>query len=108
MCTQAMAIASLFPEVPSQDFQVLDSTSGSPDAISIMSGSTSNEASRPSTAGSPRRQFSSNSNGNAISMASVVKRAMPQRFVVSAADCLHECHAHVTDPENFWKSINDA
>jgi hypothetical protein len=107
-CLQAMAVASLFPEVPSRDFQVLDSASASPDAVSVMSGSASAEASRPTTAGGPGRHGAGGAQGNSINLASVVKRALPQSFIVSAADCLHECHAHVTDPENFWKSINDA
>ena len=103
-----MAIASLFPEVPSLEFQVLDSTSNSPDAASLLSGSTSAGASRPSTAGGFGRQFSDGAKASTINMSSVVQSAMPQAFLVSAADCLHACHAHVTDPENFWKSINDA
>jgi hypothetical protein len=103
---QAMSLAALFPEVPSRDFAAVDSTSTSTDAASIMSGSTSAATSRPSTAAA-NRPFSAKDDVQ-ISTAGVFKKILPQSFLVSAADCLHCCHAHLTDPENFWKSINDA
>ena len=105
-----MSIAQLFPEVPSRQFQAVDTTAGSADAASIMSGSTSAGASRPLTAGANRpvspdsRRMSSHS----VTLSSAVKDALQESHGVSAADCWHACHAHLSDPENFWKTINDA
>ena len=79
-------MAALFPEVPSRDFQAVDTTLDSTDA-----------ASRPFSGHSER-----------VVNAANLKKALSESFLVSAADCLHACHAHLTDPENFWKSINDA
>lgn len=103
---QAMSIAALFPELPSRDFQAVDSTLESADALSIMSGSASTATSRPSTA-SPTRPFSGHASPKHHS-SQALRAAVMQSYAVSAADCLHACHAHLTDPENFWKSINDA
>lgn len=105
-----MSIAQLFPEVPSRQFQAVDTTAGSADAASIMSGSTSAGASRPLTAGANRpvspdsRRMSSHS----VTLSSAVKDALQESHGVSAADCWHACHAHLSDPENFWKTVNDA
>jgi hypothetical protein len=87
MIVQAMAIAGLFPEVPSRGFQMIDSTT-----------------SRPSTAG-PNRAASGK---KAADLTKAVTNALSEGVMVSAADCLHACHAHLTDPQNFWKCINDA
>jgi hypothetical protein len=102
-----MSLAGLFPEVPSLQFQVVDTTAGASNATSVLTGSpsTSRGASRPQTAGS--RPLTGKS-GGVMNLSSGVKQAMYQAFAVSAADCLHVCHAHLTDPANFWKSINDA
>jgi hypothetical protein len=99
-------MAALFPEIPGRAFQAVDTTQGSVDAASLMSGSASSATSRPSTA-APSRPFSGHAERN-VSASSMLKKALLESYVVSAADCLHACHAHLTDPENFWKSINDA
>jgi hypothetical protein len=98
-------MAALFPEVPSRDFQAIDTTLDSTDAASLMSGSTSTATSRPSTAAASRPLSGLSER---VVNAANLKKALSESFSVSAADCLHACHAHLTDPENFWKSINDA
>ena len=102
-----MSLAGLFPEVPSLQFQAVDTTAAASNATSVLTGSpsTSRGASRPQTAGS--RPLTGKS-GGVMNLSSGVKQALYQAFSVSAADCLHLCHAHLTDPSNFWKSINDA
>jgi hypothetical protein len=107
---QAMSLAGLFPEVPTKEFQLVDTTSQSADAASVLSGSTSTsrDASRPHTASPGRPLTGRSANGGGINLSSVVKQALSASFPLSAADCLHACHAHLTDPENFWKCINDA
>jgi hypothetical protein len=105
--TQAMSIAQLFPEVPSRQFQEVDTSAGSADAASIMSGSTSAGASRPMTAAA-NRPATPGMSSHSVALASAIKDALQESHGVSAADCLHACHAHLTDPDNFWKTINDA
>ena len=102
-----MSLAGLFPEVPSLQFQAVDTTASASNATSVLTGSpsTSRGASRPQTASS--RPLTGKS-GGVMNLSSEVKQAMYQAFLVSAADCLHVCHAHLTDPANFWKCINDA
>jgi hypothetical protein len=83
---------------------MIDSTQHATDALSVMSGSTSAATSRPSTAG-PNRAASGK---KAADLTKAVTNALSEGVMVSAADCLHACHAHLTDPQNFWKCINDA
>jgi hypothetical protein len=45
---------------------------------------------------------------HSVALSSAVKDALQESHGVSAADCWHACHAHLSDPENFWKTINDA
>jgi hypothetical protein len=45
---------------------------------------------------------------HSVTLAIAIKDALQESHGVSAADCLHACHAHLSDPENFWKTINDA
>ena len=78
-----MSIAALFPEVPSREFQAVDSTLDSADALSIMSGSASTATSRPSTA-SPSRPFSGHASPKQH-LAQAFKTAAVQSYAVSAA-----------------------